>query len=301
MFVQIKCPHCGQLFDYDSSSGEPQADCPHCGTSSPVEPLDSKPPPLTVQHDAPTLAGVKTCPHCKAQIERDAVLCIHCGTNLATGQKAGGPNWLAAHKAIVIATAAGIVVAAFLIAFLFRPEPPAPPVILPAQTEIPAVKPPPPPARPAKPADPAPAETPAEAPAPPEPAPAPEPPPEPTPEELAAQQAEAERIAFAERKFAAEQEFRFQLDTREPLYLTNELVELRRRNGILNKGSLAGFDGTGTNRAALLNTPDGEVRVPLVSLDPPTRRRLDPEYREAFIQHVMSTRLPGPAEASAPQ
>ncbi len=165
MFVQIKCPHCGQLFDYDSSSGEPQADCPHCGTSSPVEPLDSKPPPLTVQHDAPTLAGVKPCPHCKAQIERDAVLCIHCGTNLATGEKAGGPNWLAAHKAIVIAMAAGIVVAAFLIAFLFRPEPPAPPVILPAQTEIPAVKPPPPPARLAKPADPAPAETPAEAPA----------------------------------------------------------------------------------------------------------------------------------------
>ena len=298
MFVQIKCPHCGQLFDYDSSSGELQADCPHCGTSSPVEPLDSKPPPLTIQHNAPTLAGVKPCPHCKAQIERDAVLCIHCGTNLATGQKAGGPSWLAAHKFIVIATAAGIVFSVFLIAFLFWPEPPAPPVTLPAQTKVPAVK-PAPSAKPEKPAAPAPAAAPADAPTTPEPAPAPEPPPEPTPEELAAQQAEAERVAFAERKFVAEQEFRFQLDTREPLYLTNELVELRRRNGILNKGSLAGFDGTGTNRVILLNTPDGEVRVPLMSLDPPTRRRLDPEYREAFIRHVMSTRLPGP-EAPAP-
>ena len=300
MFVQIICPHCGQLFDYDSSSGEPQADCPHCGTSSPVEPLDSKPPPLTIQHNAPTLAGVKPCPHCKAQIERDAVLCIHCGTNLATGQKAGGPGWLAAHKFIVIATAAGIVFSVFLIAFLFWPEPPAPPVTLPAQTKVPAVK-AAPSAKPAKPAEPVPAEAPADAPATPEPAPAPEPPPEPTPEELAAQQAEAERVAFAERKFAAEQEFRFQLDTREPLYLTNELVELRRRNGILNKGTLAGFDGTGTNRVILLNTPDGEVRVPLMSLDPPTRRRLDPEYREAFIRHVMSTRLPGPAETPALQ
>ncbi|MDD4341229.1 MAG: hypothetical protein PHO14_03235 [Kiritimatiellae bacterium] len=130
----------------------------------------------------------------------------------------------------------------------------------------------------------------------------PPPPPKPTAAELAAEQAAqeaaAERAAFAQKKFAAEQQFRFQLDTREPLYVTNELMELRRRNGLLTKGTLIGFDGRGTNRVVLLTTPDGEASVPLIALDAPTRRRLDPDYREAFIQHVMSTRMPDPQTTS---
>ncbi len=148
------------------------------------------------------------------------------------------------------------------------------------------------------------------------------PPPAPTQEELAAQkaeakraeleaqaeaerlaleaQAEAERAAFEVKKFEAEQNLRLQLDTREPLYGMNEVVELRRKNGVFHKGTLTGLAGTGTGRVALVATPTGEIGVPLVTLDTPSRRRLDPEYREAYIQHMMSTRIPAPPPVEEP-
>ena len=45
--------------------------------------------------------------------------------------------------------------------------------------------------------------------------------------------------------------------------------------------------------AVVLKAEDGQLRgVPLNLLDNPSRRRLDPEYREAFIQHLLSTKLP---------
>ncbi|NCA82566.1 MAG: hypothetical protein EOM72_07425, partial [Opitutae bacterium] len=128
------------------------------------------------------------------------------------------------------------------------------------------------------------------------------------PEELAAQQAEAERAAleaqqaqaaaeraeFEAKKAQAEQNLRQQLDVREPLYQINEPVELRRKNGVIDKGTLTSFSGTGAGRVALVATALGEVGVPLVSLDNASRRRVDPDYREAFIQHLLSTKLPDP-------
>ena len=88
----------------------------------------------------------------------------------------------------------------------------------------------------------------------------------------------------------------------EPLYQPNEAVELRRKNGIIDKGVFTGFSGSGTGRVALVATPTGEIGVPLAALDNPSRRRLDPEYREAFIQHLLSTKLPeAPGEPTAGQ
>ena len=100
MFAPIQCAFCQETFDYDTTSGEPTALCPFCGKETPTQALEApaeSPPPaedaprakLTLQRDAPTLAGSIPCPHCQAPIERDAVLCIHCGTNLATGKKIG--------------------------------------------------------------------------------------------------------------------------------------------------------------------------------------------------------------------
>lgn len=303
MFVNTKCTFCGQMFDYDSSSEEPKAECPHCGKSNTVELAGDPPPELTIQHDSPTLAGVKPCPTCKAQIERDAVLCIHCGTNLATGQKVGEPSWLAAHGRLVGLIGGALVIGAVAVGYVLWPEADVSPRSV---SSVPADRQPvaPPPAQPPPPAEPEPelAATAVESPAAVEAVVTPPPPPKPTAAELAAeqaaQQAAAERAAFAQKKFAAEQSFRFELDNREPLYVTNELMELRRRDGMLNKGTLSGFAGTGTNRVVLLDTPDGEISVPLIVLDGPTRRRLDPEYREAFIQHVMSTRMPMPTSAA---
>ena len=290
MFVKVNCQFCRQPFDFDSSSGLPQIDCPHCGKQNTVElPAPEPKPPLTIQHGAPNLSGAKPCPGCRHQIARDASLCIHCGYNFATGKKAGEKNWLAANYGLVLILA-GVAIAAGLGGFyLLQPEE-APLPLPPAEPAVAAA--------PAAPAPPVPVQEPAATPAPAEPVAAPEPPPPPPPalssEEIAAQKAEAERAAFAAKKAEAERNLRLQLAAREPLYKLNEPVELRRKNGLLDKGTLSGFAGDGTNRVALVATPRGEIGVPLHMLDNPTRRRIDPEYREAFIQHLLSTKVPAP-------
>ena len=306
MFVQIKCSFCDQPFDFDSSSGGLLADCPHCGKQNTVAAGSGAAKDLSVQRDAPNLSGGRPCPSCKTQIARDAVLCIHCGYNLVTRQKVGAGSWFAANQKLVFLGGGALVVMALAAAFLFWPEPalPPPPLVDPAPPV--AVQPAPPPVASATPVAAA-AET--NTPAPPV---APPPPPGPTPEELAAQQAEAqraalaaqaeaERLAFEAKKAQAEKNLRLQLATREPLYAQNEPVELRRKNGVVDKGTLSGFAGTGTNRVALVATGTGEVGVPLVSLDLPSRRRLDPEFREAFIQHLLNTKLPAAPESKPAQ
>ena len=291
MFVKVNCQFCRQPFDFDSSSGLPQIDCPHCGRQNVVElPAAQPKPPLTIQHGAPNLSGAKPCPSCRHQVARDATLCIHCGYNFATGKKSGEKGWLAANLGFVLLLAAVAIAAVLGGLYLFRPQaaPPPPPPEEPAPapaTAAPAVPAPQPEAKPTA------THAPAEAIA----APEPPPPPAPTPEELAAQKAEAERAAFATKKAEAERNLRLQLASREPPYKLNEPVELRRKNGLIDKGTFSGYAGEGTNRVALVATPTGEIGVPLNMLDNPTRRRIDPDYREAFIQHLLSTQAPAPA------
>ncbi len=290
MFVKVNCQFCRQPFDFDSSSGLPQIDCPHCGKQNHVElPAPAPKPELTIQHGAPNLSGAKPCPSCRHQIARDATLCVHCGYNFATGKKSGEKGWLASNLGFVLLLA---VVAAAAVAgglFLFRTE--ESPLPLPLEEPVPA-----PAAVAPAPAAPVPAAAVPSAPAAePVAAPAPPPPPAPTPEELAAQKAEAERAAFAAKKAEAERNLRLQLAAREPLFKLNDPVELRRKNGLLDKGTFSGYAGEGTNRVALVATPRGEIGVPLAALDNPTRRRIDPEYREAFIQHLLSTQASAPA------
>ena len=301
MFVQIRCELCGKTFDHDASAMGAAAECPHCGKTNPAPALAPAPTAAPAASGGP---AVKPCPACQAEIEADAVICIHCGRNLATGRKVGGRSGLAAHKSLVLAGLAVAMLAAGLLAFVLWPEADDPPPFDPAAIAA-AAKKAPPPAAPAP--DPASAATTAPA----SPAAAPEARPEthppapaaPSPAELASQQAEAERaalVALQEKKFEAEQNLRLQLDVREPLYGPNELVELRRKNGIVDKGTFTGFAGEGTNRVALVATALGEVGVPIGALDPASRRRLDPEFREAFIQHLLETRFAAPAAAPAP-
>lgn len=292
MFVQVQCAFCEQSFDYDCSSGETLAACPHCGKQNSVSAPTGTGKNLTLQHGAPNLSGAKPCPSCKAQIARDAVLCVHCGYNFSTGRKIGKASWFAANKNWVLLLGGGLIVLLLGLAYLLGPEPETPPPpFMPATepaAEQPAPQPEPPVAAVGTPAPAGPA------------APPPPPPPVPTPEELAVQQAATERAEFEAKKFKAEQNLRLQLDTREPLYKTNEAIELRRKNGLVDKGTLTGFSGTGTNRVVLVATPTGEIGIPLVALDTPSRRRLDPEFREAFIQHMLTSRRPAaPGEPSA--
>ena len=291
MFVKVNCTFCRQPFDFDSSSGLPQIDCPHCGKQNHVElPAPAPKPELTIQHGAPNLSGAKPCPACRHQAARDATLCVHCGYNFATGKKSGEKGWLASNLGFVLLLAA--VAAAAVAGGFYLLRPPAAPLPPPPEEPAPA----PATAAPAPaPAAPVPAAAATSAPpAEPVAAPAPPLPPAPTPEELAARKAEAERAAFAAKKAEAERNLRLQLASREPLFKLNDPVELRRKNGLLDKGTFSGYAGEGTNRVALLATPRGEIGVPLNALDNPTRRRIDPEYREAFIQHLLST--PAPAD-----
>ena len=302
MFVQIRCELCGKTFDHDASALGAAAECPHCGKTNPAPALAPAPAPAPA---APGGPAVKRCPACQAEIEADAVICIHCGQNLATGRKVGGRHGLAAHKSLVLAGLAGAALAAGLLAFVLWPEADAPPPFDPAAIAAAAKKTPPPAAAAPDSTSAAPVAPPHSAVAAPEIPPATNPPAPaaPTPAELASQQAETERAALAalqEKKFEAEQNLRLQLDVREPLYAPNELVELRRKNGIVDKGTFTGFAGEGTNRVALVATALGEVGVPIAVLDPASRRRLDPEFREAFIQHLLETRFAAPAAAPAP-
>ena len=309
MFVQIKCSFCDQAFDFDSSSGILLADCPHCGKQNTVAAPSDAAKDMTIQRDAPNLSGAKVCPACQTPAARNAVICIHCGYNFTSGKKVGGESWFAANKNLVFLLGSGLIALALGLGYLLWPETEAPPPPFVPSAETPAAQP---------------AKSPVEKPAPATPSEAGAaatnvlPSPQLTKEELAAQkaeakrveleaqaeaervaleaQAEAERAAFEEKKFEAEQNLRLQLDTREPLYNINEVVELRRKNGIFDKGTLTGFAGTGTNRVALVATATGEVGVPLIALDIPSRRRLDPEFREAFIQHMMSTLPATPVE-----
>lgn len=298
MFVEIQCALCGKTFDHDCSSLSPTAECPHCGKSNSVAP-PAAPKETPAAPSTPSSGGTRSCPACQAEIEQDAVLCIHCGYNLATRQKIGGKSGFAANPKIVALASAGLAVLALGAAYLLWPESDAQPPFDPSAiaaaaksaTPSPAVAAPTPvqPEPPAA-ARAAPAETNVPA--------GPVAPPTPTPEELAAQKAGTERAAFEEKRFEAEQNLRIQMDTREPLYIQNETIELRRKNGILDKGTLTGFAGTGTSRVALVATALGEVGVPFDALDVASRRRVDPEFREAFIQHLLNTKLPAPGEAA---
>jgi hypothetical protein len=208
---------------------------------------------MEIQRNAPNLSGAKPCPACQAPIARDAALCVHCGYDFATGQKARGPSRSWKKTAGFLLLAAGIGLLAWgAIQWLGSRRcaaPPAEPAAPPASVSRPN----------------GPAEVPVS----------------------------PERESFAAKKDLAEQAFRKKLDAQEPPFALNEPVELRRKNGLVDKGTLTGLAGTGTNRVALVATPTGEIGVPLDSLDNLSRRRVDAEFREAFIRHVLST--PNPA------
>jgi hypothetical protein len=205
---------------------------------------------MEIQRNAPNLSGAKPCPGCQAPIARDAVLCIHCGYDLATGKKARGPGLPWKKYLWVPLLGAGIFFLGLNAVQRGKSDPAA--------------------------------QAPAESAAPPrvddsEPA------------ALDKHSAPNAREIFEAKKVLAEETFRRQLDAQEPPYALNEPVELRRANGFIDKGTLMGFSGDGTNRVAIVAAARGEIGVPLVALDPSSRRRLDPDYREAFIRHVLST------------
>lgn len=284
MIVQVKCAFCDQPFDFDRTQESLLADCPHCKKQNTIFISTSPSKEMRVQRDAPNLSGSKICPSCKSTIGRDAVLCIRCGHDFKTGKKIAKPSWTAQHKGAVLASAAGLVGLVAALAFALWPKSLPPPIapITPPLAVQPAAPTPPPVAAPVPvPLPPAAVVQPAA------------PPPPPAPAQPVVKQAETDRAAFEAKKHRAELALRQKLDAGKPMYKIGSAVELRRKNGVIDKGTLQGISGIGTNRAALVVNPTRKTAVPLVSLDPDSRIRLDPEYREAFIRHLLS--IPQPA------
>jgi len=203
---------------------------------------------LTLRHNAPSLNSTGTCPSCGAAIEPEAKLCTQCGMDFVSGKQIREASG-GGWKLPAAGLLVLAVLAAGLLAFFMLRENPQ------AAAEgtgpiVPAV----------------------------------------TEEPTAADRPQAEdpRTAFEAKKRQATQQAREQLDKSQPLVQIGDAVELRRKNGLVDRGTLQGYSGSGTGRVAIVATPTGEVGVPLRALDKPSRRRADPEYREQFLQHLMS-------------
>ena len=222
--------------------------------------------------DASGKAPTVDCPHCGKSNPAAAPTgttspkpYAPCENHVAPQQRAGEECECCGNTRWIVTIGAAFLLLVAITAFLFRPKPensiPVAPIAAPAV---------------AKPTPPSPTtvETSAQ----------PVPSSGPVSEEIATQKAEADHV-----EQEAEQALRQQLDESEPLYKINETVELRRTNGFIDKGTLTSFSGTGTGRVALVATPTHEIGVPLESLDSSSRRRLDPDFREAYIAHRLST------------
>ena len=110
-------------------------------------------------------------------------------------------------------------------------------------------------------------------------------------EEAAAAEAEAQRQAFEAKKAQALETFRARLDQTEPMFQPGETVELRTRNGVIQKGVLKRFGRRDDTRFVLLETElNGNVEIPIQNLDPASRRRCDADFRAAYIQHFIDTK-----------
>ena len=263
-------------------------------------------PNLHVIHDAPDLTGAgKKCPKCSAMAPSDAVLCVQCGYNFQTGKNISGGLPPETKRLITLGAVAGVLLIGALV-WLFWPseEEFVPPANVPSAEQIAADR----AARERKLAEAKAAkekeaadkkaseeaekariaaekEAALQAQAEAEAAAAR------AAEAAAAAEAEAQRQAFEAKKAQALETFRARLDATEPMIQPGETVELRTRNGLVQKGTLKRFGRRDGVRFAVLATElNGDVEVPVQDLDPATRRRCDAEYREAYIQHFIDTK-----------
>ena len=227
----------------------------------------------------------RTCPSCGASLHPDAVICLQCGFDFRTGKSLNNPESKNRPSPLIVVGTLLAVAAAIVVIVLRQPSS-APPAA--------TTTPPPPPGLPAAPTNsttassmPAPEVTSAPAPdataaiTPPSEAPAADvdaAPIEPSPPAIdwAAVESEQRQRAVAE------------LNRRAPLFDKGEPVELRLTNGIVHRGVFKGLQPGGVE----LEIASNEIRqVPALALDRATRLRVDPEFRERYIEYHVRQRL----------
>lgn len=251
----ILCSYCSTSFEYVPDGESLLATCPHCGKQNTVAGLGNT-QRLRLMRDVPTLAGTRSCPKCRTQIERDAHICIRCGYNLVTGQTLQAIRkfpWRGVGKLL----AGLILLAGLACAWLHWGN------------RIPALR-----VAPAEPAAP-----PAVA-AVPVPAPAPPAPPAPAPENTS-------RSDFDQKRIQAIPAFRQRLDETMPLWKPGDQVDLRLKTGRILHATLK-YVGRGTNRMAVVATGEGKRVLYYKDLDRDSRLHLDVRYREDYIRYSLN-------------
>ena len=264
---------------------------------------DATRPDLHVIHDAPDLHGAgKPCPKCGAKAPADAVLCVRCGYNFKTGKNVSGGLPPETKRLIALGAVAGVILVGGLVWFLLpKEEEFVPPANIPSEEQIAADR----AAREQKLAEEKAAKEKAEADkkaaeeakiaaekeaalqaqAEAEAAAAR------AAEEAAAAEAEAQRQAFEAKKAQALETFRARLDATEPMIQPGETVELRTRNGLVQKGVFKRYGRRDGVRFAVLETElNGTLEIPIQDMDPATRRRCDAEFRAAYIQRFIDAK-----------
>ncbi len=267
---------------------------------------DATRPDLHVIHDAPDLHGAgKPCPKCGAKAPADAVLCVQCGYNFKTGKNVSGGLPPETKRLIALGAVAGVILLGGLVWFLLpKEEEFVPPANIPSEEQIAADR----AAREQKLAEEKAAKEKAEADkkaaeeaekarleaekeaalqaqAEAEAAAAR------AAEEAAAAEAEAQRQAFEAKKAQALETFRARLDATEPMIQPGETVELRTRNGLVQKGVFKRYGRRDGVRFAVLETElNGTLEIPIQDMDPATRRRCDAEFRAAYIQRFIDAK-----------
>lgn len=266
MPVQVKCTFCNQSFDFDAGGRSLLATCPNCGRQTVVAAPGHTTQRLQILRNAPALDGGKPCPKCKAQIPRDAEICVHCGLTFSTGKslKPGRmfgwrTPWLLLGLALLLVALA---VAGYRLWPATEPERALPELVTPPiAPEMPselavrpeAAVPPPPPAD--------------------------------------------ELDDFEVRKARAADTYRQKLNEDVPLYRQGDQVELRLKTGRIMRGTLV-LAGQGTNRVAILETGDGKTIIPYEKMDRNSRIRFDGKYREDYIRRTL--KLPPAASMDPP-
>ena len=260
----ILCSYCSTSFEYVPDGESLLATCPHCGKQNTVAGLGNT-QRLQLMRNVPTLAGTRSCPKCRTQIERDAHICIRCGYNLVTGQTLPAVRkfpWRGVGKLL-----AGLILLLVLVFAWPRWGVRTPAGRSALETPVPAGA----PAEPAAP--PAVAVVPV-------PVPAPPAPPAPAPESTS-------RSDFDQKRIQAIPAFRQRLDETMPLWKPGDQVDLRLKTGRILHATLK-YVGRGTNRMAVVATGEGKRVLYYKDLDRDTRLHLDVRYREDYIRYSLN-------------
>lgn len=243
---------------------------------------------LRVVRDAPNLSGAKKCPACGGTVAKDAVLCVLCGYNFATGKRAVRAKAKTSYLELVVLLVLLAAIGGGIWALLDRKAKAKARAEAEAVSEAEAVA----AAKEARrvaeelaAAEEAAAKAAAQA----------------AEEARIRAEEEAARALFEQKRAEAREEIRRKFEAAEPLWGEGDAVALRRRNGVVTQGTFVRFGRRDGVRFALVERDDGErVEVPLAELDAPSRRRIDTDFRAEYLEAYMARRLgEGAAEEAA--